>query len=253
MIYELLAPFYDKVNGDIDYKSWADFIDKIIERHYNLGKPELILDLGSGTGRMTLELASRGYDMTGVDYSPEMLNVARESEEKLALPNPVLWLCQDIREFELYGTVDVAVSCLDTINHLTDRGDVETCFSLVHNYLIPDGLFIFDLNSKYKFENVYSDNSYVMEEDGKVCIWQNYYNRKNGICDFYITLFEEGNDGKYTRYDDVQREKMYGLKSVKNMLGKTGFEFLGAYTDFDFGENFETNDRTYIVARCKKA
>lgn len=253
MIYDLLAPFYDKVNGDIDYVSWADFIDRIIDRHYGIGRPELLLDLGSGTGRMTLELARRGYDMTGVDYSPEMLNIARESEEKLGLSSSVLWLCQDIREFELYGTVDVAVSCLDTINHLTERRDVVRCFSLVHNYLIPDGLFIFDLNSKFKFETVYSDNSYVMEEDGKVCIWQNYYNRKSGICDFYITLFEEGNDGKYIRYDDTQREKMYSLKSIRNMLKSTGFEYIGAYTDYAFGTDYDTSDRIYVIARCKKS
>ena len=249
MIYDLLAPFYDAINADIDYSSWADFIEKIIAREYS-GRPELVLDLGCGTGKMTLELASRGYDMTGVDYSDDMLDVARASAEEKG--HDVLWLSQDMREFELYGTVDVTVSCLDCINHLTRPADVEKTFSLVHNYLIPDGLFIFDINGKYKFENIYSDRSYVMEEDGGVCVWQNYYNRKTKICDFYITLFEEQNDGKYCRHDELQKERMYTLNDIKKMLSHTGMEFVGAYSDFDFSSADDTDERIYIVARCKK-
>ena len=250
MIYDLLAPFYDSINSEIDYDSWADFVEEIIRREYGDTRPELLLDLACGTGRMTLELARRGYDMTGVDYSPEMLDIARDAAESEG--HDVLWLCQDMREFELYGTVDVTVCCLDSINHLTSTRDVKKCFSLVHNYLVPDGLFIFDINGKYKFENIYSDRSYVMEEQGGVCIWQNYYNEKNGICDFYITLFSEEADGRYERYDQVQREKMYTLRSIKGMLKDTGFEFIGAYSDFDFSFASDQNERIYVVARCKK-
>ena len=252
MIYDLISKLYDKVNEDIDYSAWADFIEKIIKREYKEGTPELVLDLGCGTGRMTLELAARGYDMTGVDISPEMLDTARDSAEKKGMADKILWLCQDMTEFELYGTVDVTVSCLDCINHLESKVDLEKCLALVHNYLIPDGLFIFDINGKAKFENVYSDNSYVMEEDGSVCVWQNYYNRKSGVCDFYITLFEECDDGRYERYDDVQRERVYTIRSIKNSLSKCGFEFIGAYDNFDFDPASDDSNRIYIVARCKK-
>ncbi|MBQ1261110.1 MAG: class I SAM-dependent methyltransferase [Clostridia bacterium] len=173
MIYDMLAPIYDAVNGEIDYSAWADFIEAQIKKHY-APRAELVLDLGCGTGRMTLELARRGYDMTGVDYSPEMLDVARDALEKEGLADKTLLLCQDIREFELYGTVDVALCCLDTMNHLTKPKDFRTALSLVHNYLNPDGLFIFDLNGKYKFENVYADRAYVIEEGSSLCVWQNY-------------------------------------------------------------------------------
>ena len=121
MIYDLLAPFYDKFNGDINYTDWADFIEEIIKREYRMGRPELVLDLGCGTGSMTLELAKRGYDMTGVDYSSEMLDIARERGENEGFSGKILWLLQDMREFELYGTVDTAVCCLDGINHLTKK------------------------------------------------------------------------------------------------------------------------------------
>ncbi len=249
MIYDLLAPFYDAINADISYSDWADFIEKIFNKECK-SRPELVLDLGCGTGKMTLELASRGYDMTGIDISAEMLDIAREQAEIGGYD--ILWLSQDMREFELYGTVDSAVSCLDCINHLTKPSDVKKTFELMHNYLIPDGIFVFDINGKAKFENIYADRSYVMEEDGGVCIWQNYYDNKTKLCDFYITLFEECSDGRYERYDDEQRERMYTVSEMRKMLLASGFEFIGAYSDFDFNEATDNSERIYIAARCKK-
>lgn len=250
MIYDLLAPFYDEINRDVNYVAWADFIEAVARREMS-ARPELVLDLGCGTGRMTLELARRGYDMTGIDYSPEMLDVARGAAEAEGLDG-ILWLCQDMREFELYGTVDLAVCCLDGINHLTDKGDLAMTLSLVHNYLVPDGLFIFDINGKYKFENIYAGNSFVMEERGGVCVWQNYYNQRRKLCDFYITLFREDSDGRYTRYDETQRERMYRMSEIKRALADAGFELVGAYSDFDLSPGDDTSERIYVVARCKK-
>ena len=251
MIYDLIAPIYDKINGEIDYSAWADFFEEIFKREYK-GRPELVLDLGCGTGRMTLELARRGYDMTGVDYSLEMLDIAREEAEKLGLSDDILWLCQDLCSFELYGTVDAAVCCLDTVNHLSDTKSLNKFLHLVHNYLSPDGLFIFDINGRYKFEKVYSNNSYVYEEDDGLVIWQNYYNPKSKVCDFLITLFEQLPDGTYTREDEMQRERMYTLRSIKKALSEKGFEFIGAYSDFGFENATDENERIYIAARCKK-
>ncbi len=250
MIYDILAPFYNEINGDIDYKEWADFIEEIIKREY-FGSPELVLDLGCGTGKMTLELARRGYDMTGVDYSPEMLGVARTDAERQGLD--VLWLCQNMCELDLYGTVDIAVSCLDCINHLTRKRDLDKCFALVHNFLSPDGLFIFDINGKGKFETVYADKTYVMEEQGVCCVWQNFYDKKSKLCDFYITLFSECDDGRYERFDEEQSERMYTVKEISSALAKAGFELVGAYSDFDFKDGLDRSERIYFVARCKKS
>lgn len=249
MIYDILAPFYDSINSDIDYKKWADFIEDIIDKEMKI-RPELVLDLGCGTGRMTLELASRGYDMTGVDCSPEMLDIARNLADEQG--HDILWLCQDMREFELYGTVDAAVCCLDCFNHLISYGDLKKSLSLVHNYLIPDGIFIFDVNGKFKFENIYADNTYTMEEDGAVCIWENYYDSESCLCNFYITLFQEEDDGRYVRYDDEQTERMYTLEEIKAALAETGMEFIGAYSDFNFTEATDESERIYIAAKCRK-
>ena len=250
MIYDLISPLYDKVNESVDYKLWADFIESSLEKYMKV-KPELGLDLGCGTGRMTVELASRGYDMTGVDYSPEMLVRAREREALSKLPTEILWLCQDITEFELYGTVDFAVSCLDTVNHLVTVGELRAFFALVHNYLIPDGIFIFDVNCRGKFERTYADRSYVIEEGDDVLIWQNDYNEKSRLCDFYITLFKSTGMG-YEREDEVQTERMYTLRSLKSQLAAAGFEFIGAYSDFSYNAADDSHDRAYIIVRCKK-
>ena len=249
MIYDLLSPVYDKVNESLDYKAWADFIEKCARDNMK-EKPTLVLDLCCGTGKMTLELARRGYDMTGVDLSAEMLGVARESAEAEALD--ILWLCQDMREFELYGTVELCTCLLDSVNHMTEYSDLLKCFSLVHNYLSPDGLFVFDINGRGKFERVYADNAFVVEDGDDMCIWQNYYNSKSGFCDFYITLFERLDDGSYERQDDVQRERVYTMRSIKRTLRDTGFEFIGAYSDFDFNPADDGCDRIHFIAKCKK-
>ena len=253
VIYDLLAPFYDEVNAEIDYEKWADFYKAVFDKYFQGAEgPSLVLDLGCGTGKMTLELARRGYDMTGVDVSCEMLDVAQSEARALGFDGKILWLLQDMREFELYGTVDAVVSTLDCVNHLTTKNDLEKTLSLVHNYLIPDGLFVFDINGKGKFERVYANNSYVYETDGSLCVWQNYYNKKTKICDFYISVFSENEDGSYSRFDEVHREKMYTVRSIKSSLEKCNFEFLGAFKSFEFENASDDDERIYIVAKCKK-
>lgn len=249
-IYTLLAPFYDAMNGDVDYAKWADFYESELRR-YEKGKTSLVLDLGCGTGSMTKTLAQRGYDMTGIDYSPEMLDIARRRAEKEGISD-ILWLCQDMTDFELYGTVEAVVSTLDCVNHITDKDALFQCFSLVHNYLSPDGLFLFDVNSPYKFETVYGDRAYLFEDENAFCAWQNCYRKRSGLCDFYITLFEKQPDGTYLRREEWQREKMYSEKTLRRLLTATGFEVLSVSGDLDGRAPVRTDERLYFTARCIK-
>ncbi len=248
--YESIARVYDKLNAEIDYGAWAKFIEDCFERFLS-ERPTLVLDLASGTGRMTRELRDRGYDMIGVDGSAEMLSEALEHGN-----DGILYLLQDMREFELYGTVGATVCCLDSVNYLLRESDVLACFKCVHNYLDPDGVFIFDVNSPYKFENIYGNEAYILEDEGDsgaiYCGWQNEYDEESGICDFYLTLFEEDEDGSYLRSDEHQRERCYSSDTLKRLLADSGFELLGIYADFDFREINDTDDRWYIVARAKK-
>ena len=251
-IYRILAPYYDEWNAELDYSAWADGLEAAFHRYF-AGKVESICDLGCGPGSMTIALAERGYDMIGVDLSSEMLTVARERAEVAGVGDRILWLLQDITAFELFGTVEAVISCLDTMNHLTDRAAFKKCLSLVHNYLVPGGLFLFDLNSRRKFEEVYGDECYVFEADGVYCTWQNSYRPSTKLCTFDITLFEQDErSGLYRRYGERQTERMYPLSSIRRMLAECGFEWVGAYGCADGAPLSEEDERWYIVARAVK-
>lgn len=257
--YGAIARVYDRLNAEIDYAAWADFVEACFSRYLDK-KPELLLDLACGTGSMTLELQRRGYDMIGVDGSPDMLSVAYERAAERDCEG-ALFLLQDMRTFELYGTVGAVTCCLDSINYLLCEKDVERTFSCVHNYLDPDGLFLFDVNSPYKFEHVYGDNAYILEdelidEEGGVqavfCGWQNHYDAQTGLCTFDLSLFEEREDGGYDRSDEEQTERCYKREQLEDLLTKTGFEVLGCFGGRDFSEPQENCERYYFVARAKK-
>ena len=252
--YDALAAVYDKLNREIDYDSWADFFEECFQV-YLPEKPELVLDLACGTGRMTRVLAERGYDMIGVDGSPSMLSEAYALGSGAA-EKPILYLCQDMRELELYGTVGAVVCCLDSINYLLTESDVSRVFSLVHNYLDPDGLFLFDVNTPYKFTHTYGNNAYVLEdgEEGRAvyCGWQNEYDPESGLCEFELTIFEECEDGSYVRSDEHQQERCYDLDTLRRSLDESGFEWLGVWSDFDRTVPDAQAERWYIAARAKK-
>ncbi|MBQ3528842.1 MAG: class I SAM-dependent methyltransferase [Clostridia bacterium] len=247
--YSALAGGYDILNSETDYEAWADFIVEIFNKY---GKDvESVLDLGCGTGAMTFALHDRGYDMTGVDLSIDMLSVARDECYDREIDD-ILWLLQDMRSFELYGTVNAAVCCLDGINHLTGKGDIEKCFKTVHNYLDPDGLFVFDVNTPYKFESFYGNNDYILEDEGVTVCWQNEYDRKKGICSFYLSVFEEEESGLWRRSDETVKERCYSKEELTAALSGAGFEVLGIFGGYDFSLPEADCQRWHIVSRCKK-
>ena len=253
--YDSIASVYDNINAEIDYSKWADFIEAAFDRYLDK-RPEIVLDLACGTGSMTFELHSRGYDMIGADSSEDMLSEAYEKALDKEISD-ILFLRQDMREFELYGTVGAVCCCLDSINYLTREGDIEKCFSHFHNYLDPDGLFIFDVNTPYKFENVYGNNQYIFEDqnsygEATYCGWQNEYDKESKLCNFYLSVFTEQENGSYTRADEVQTERCYDIDELRGYLGKCKFEFIGCYGGYDFSAPGKNCERWYIIARAKK-
>lgn len=247
--YSVLAPVYDKLNDTVDYNKWADFIEKCFEK-FAENKPKSVLELGCGTGSMTLELARRKYDMTALDLSEDMLSVADDRAREEGLNN-ILLLCENMCAFELYGTVDAVICCLDGINHLDIKDDLYACFALVNNYLNPNGLFIFDVNTPYRFKTTYADRDYILEDDGVMCCWRNRLNKKGDVVDFCLTVFEENEDGTWSRTDGVERERAYGLRSLKNALEANGMELVDVSADYDFAEPTDQTERWYITAKKK--
>lgn len=255
--YTAIARVYDKLNKEIDYAAWADFFEACFDR-YLKERPKLMLDLACGTGSMTIELAKRGYDMIGIDGSADMLSEAFTRAQGLP---PILFLQQDMRSFELYGTVGAVSCCLDSLNYLPSKEDLQKAFACVHNYLDPDGLFLFDMNTPYKFETVYGNNAYVLEDEivydendaGLIyCGWQNFYSKETGACEFHLSLFEEMPDGSYRRSDEQQTEYCYDMKTVQDTLSATGFEPLGVWSDYRFSPIANDTPRWYFAARAIK-
>ena len=259
--YGAIARVYDKLNAEIDYRAWADFFEVCFDR-FLPARPVLLLDLACGTGKMTLELARRGYDMIGADGSEEMLceaMLASDLDEELE--KRPLFILQDMRVFELYGTVGAVSCCLDSLNYLTGNGDLDACFACVHNYLDPDGLFLFDMNTPYRFREVYGDRAYILEDEMEdaqgnkkeiYCGWQNAYDPQTKLCQFFLSLFEQNADGSFSRADEVQTERCYELSEIKDALARAGFEFLGVWADFDFAAPEANTERWYFAARAKK-
>ncbi|MBQ9760407.1 MAG: class I SAM-dependent methyltransferase [Clostridia bacterium] len=254
--YTAIARVYDRLNKEIDYAAWADFFEACFDR-YLPTRPTLLLDLACGTGSMTVELAKRGYDMIGVDGSCDMLSEAFGR----SAGRQILYLEQDMRNFELYGTVGAVTCCLDSLNYLPTEDDLRACFACVHNYLDPNGLFLFDVNTPYKFEHVYGNNAYVLEDEidygegdtGLVyCGWQNFYDSEHKTCEFDLSLFEEMPDGSYRRSDEQQHEYCYDLDTLKALLADTGFELLGVWSDYRFSPIEETTPRWYFATRAIK-
>lgn len=237
------AYIYDKLTFDVNYDETASYIEKIFEKFAN-EKPKLVADLACGTGTMCLKLNEKGYDMIGIDFSENMLDVAlKKSEEK-----NILYLNQDISDFELYGTVDAFLCLLDSVNHITEKKDLEKMFSLVNNYLNPEGLFIFDVNTQYKFENILADNIYTYDTDDIYYVWENEYNKKDKLCDFYLTFFVKDND-TFGRIDEYHCERCYKEKDLKKMAENNGFKVLGKFDELTFKKPSKTSQRNFYVLK----
>ena len=248
-IYELLAPLYDELNQDVDYEKIASFTDRQIQAHASRGVHK-ILDLACGTGALSLPLASRGYSVVGLDLSPNMLSVASEKAREAGLD--CFFTMQDMTDFDLGGEVDAVVCTMDGINHLTQTEEMRAAISCVGRHLADGGIFVFDVNSKFKFEYIYGDEAYTMETDTAFCVWQNVWRPSSRICDFLITLFEKDADGRYRRYDALQRERYYPLKTLSRTLLSCGMELLAVYGSTECDPVGEDSEKWYLVARKVK-
>lgn len=249
-IYHDLAPFYDEMNREIPYDEWAAAVDDTIRR--SLPSPaRCVLDLGCGTGSMTIALAKRGYEMVGLDLYEEMLSVACSRAYASGVADKIQWTQQDMCDFSLCGQVDAAVSTLDCLNHLPDPQKLTDCFRAVARVLRPGGVFLFDLNAKRQFEEIYADEVYTMETANAFCVWQNEYHPKTKRCDFWITLFRLTSDGHYMRSDSHESERYFPLTTVKKCLETAGMTLHSVAGHFDGRPQNSEDTRWYCLATRK--
>lgn len=243
-MYENFAYIYDSLMYDINYKSWADYIEKIFKKYGQ--EPKLLLDLGCGTGSLCIELARRGYDMTGVDLSSDMLSCAREKAANVNAD--ILFLNQDMQEFELYGTVDSILCMMDSLNYVTNLDGVTKTMKLVRNYLNPGGLFIFDINTRYKFEKVLDGNVFYDVGEDVSYIWENDFSAEDKICGFDITFFVREGE-MFRKYDEYHEERAYSEEEIMEAIGESGLTYVDTFHEFTFNKPKINSERIFFVCR----
>ena len=239
-IYQAFASVYDLFMSDVPYREWAARIDEILSHRGN----GLVLDLSCGTGSLTRELSALGYELIGLDSSEDMLMAARAK-------NPgVLFIQQELTSFELYGTVDAVVSTCDSLNYLLKPQELEKVLKLIRNYLNPGGLFIFDMNTAYKYSGILGDETFSDTYDEAAFICENHFDLKTKVHSYYTTFFISDGQGKFDRFEECHNQYAYSVAEVNNMLTKHGFEVSGMYDGYS--TNALTADSERVLFVCRK-
>ena len=217
--YGPLAGCYDELTYDVDYPRWADYIEKHFARRHIPGRT--VLDLACGTGSLTRELALRGYEMIGVDQSPEMLAQAAEKNRGVSPIEPI-FLCQSMEKLDLYGTIDACVCCLDSVNYVTDPKKLERAFGRVRLFLMPGGLFLFDVNTPEKLEGL-DGQVFLDETEDAYCVWRAEWSKRSRTCTYFMDLFRLEENGLWRREEELHRERAYPVDQLTAMLERAGF------------------------------
>lgn len=241
--YGEFARVYDRLTFNVPYDLLAE---RYAERLAVLGvRGGRLLDMGCGTGSLTVRLAERGYDVIGQDASPEMLSVAAGKSSE------VLWICQDMRSIDLGGTVNAVVSTLDSVNHLESASAMLECFRGAADCLESGGAFVFDVNTVRKHREILGNNTFVYDVDGVYCVWSNFLDESDNGVDIELDLFLENEDGTYTRVEESFREIALPNEEYTRLLNKAGFEVVNVL-DYDTYNNVTDSAEKLLISARKR-
>lgn len=249
--YTGFAQVYDLFMDNVPYEAWSNYVEEILAKEGI--RDGILLDLGCGTGKMTRIMADKGFDMIGIDNSMEMLDMAREYEYDREEDSGILYLLQDMREFELYGTVRAVYSACDCLNYIMEEEELLTVFQLVNNYLDPKGLFIFDMNTPYKYEHLLAENTIAENREEGSFIWENYYDKEEQVNEYDLTLFIKESDDveeeRFLRFTETHFQRCYSLECVKQLLQEAGMELVAVYDAYTKNPLREDSEKVTIIAR----
>lgn len=241
----VFSKYYDRLTDDVDYSRVADFCMKMMHRYHK--KCELVLDLACGTGTLSTLFAGRGIETIGVDASADMLSEALAKNADLEVP--VLYLCQPLERLDLYGTVDLAVCTLDSLNHLKGKKALAKALHRLQFFVEPGGLFIFDMNTPYKHREILGDNTFIREAEGVYCVWQSEYTMQENRVEFRMELFTEQVDGSYLRAQEHFCEYAYTPEEIRAMLTAEHFILLAVYDGYTEADPSAETQRWVFVAQ----
>ncbi len=245
--YQNFANVYDIFMEDTPYQSWFEYINEVFKKYAI--NPKTICELGCGTGQMTSLFARKGYDVIGIDLSAEMLMMAQDIAYQEGLE--ILYTLQDMANFEIQAPVDIICSCCDSMNYLTEDDELLSCFIQVNQYLNMDGLFIFDMNTPYKYEKVLGNNIFADQTESAAYVWSNYYDAEDEINEYEVSFFIENQDGAYDRSIENHYQRAYDLEKVRKLLDKAGLEIVEVTENYTSEILREDSERMTIISRHK--
>lgn len=243
--YTSFAQVYDTFMDNIPYDEGCQYLCQLLQQ-YGISDG-LIAELGCGTGTLTELLAASGYDMIGIDNSPDMLEIAQE--KKAHSEHDILYLLQDMREFELYGTVRGIISFCDSINYITSPEDLLQVFRLVNNYLDPGGYFIFDFHTRYYYSNVLGEATIAEDREDVSFIWDNYYDDSSYMNEYSLSIFVQESSGLYQKFQEEHFQRAYTLEEIQTLLQQAGLEYITSYDELSFDAPAQESTRIHVVAK----
>lgn len=251
--YTNFAMVYDTFMDNVPYEEWAGYLQSLLTE-YGTAKGDTIVDLGCGTGSMTELLAASGYDMIGIDNSEDMLSIA--ANKKTESGADILYLLQDMRGIELYGKADAFVSICDSVNYITEPQELVGVFNLVSQYLKPEGVFIFDFNTLYKYRDVIGNRTIAENREECSFIWDNYYYEEEGINEYELSLFVRADNGEcnapiYHKYEETHYQRAYTLEEMKCLVSRAGLKLMSAYDAFTREAPTDESERIYFVVKAE--
>ena len=242
--YTGFAEVYDVFQDNVPYEEWCSYVTGLLKEYQVMDG--LVLDLGCGTGSLTGLMARSGYDMIGIDNSGEMLQIAMNKRNASGLD--ILYLLQDMRGFELYGTVKAVISICDSMNYIMEYQELVEVFRLVNNYLDPKGVFIFDLNTEYKYRELLADNPFAEDREESSFIWNNFYDEEDKVNEYDLTLFVKEGE-LYRKFEETHYQRAYGLDQIQQAIRDGGMEFVAAYDACTRNPVQQDSERIYVIAR----
>ena len=242
--YTGFAEVYDVFQDNVPYEEWCSYVTGLLKEYQVMDG--LVLDLGCGTGSLTGLMARSGYDMIGIDNSGEMLQIAMNKRNASGLD--ILYLLQDMRGFELYGTVKAVISICDSMNYIMEYQELVEVFRLVNNYLDPKGVFIFDLNTEYKYRELLADNTFAEDREESSFIWNNFYDEEDKVNEYDLTLFVKEGE-LYRKFEETHYQRAYCLDQIQQAIRDGGMEFVAAYDACTRNPVQQDSERIYVIAR----
>ncbi|MBD8069221.1 class I SAM-dependent DNA methyltransferase [Bacillus sp. PS06] len=247
MSYERFAYLYDRLMEDVPYEEWLRFLQTKMNK-YSQRKMETILDLACGTGEISVPLSQSGFQVVGIDLSDDMLSVA--NEKALHAKQNITFIQQNMTKLEGLPLFDVIVIFCDSLNYLSTMEEVKETFLNVKQCLKDDGLFLFDVHSLYKMNELFLNQTYVGTDDDISFIWNCFPGKFEHSVEHELSFFVlDEETSMYDRFDEIHYQRTFKVEEYSEWLLDAGFEIIEINGDFD---QIVTNTSERIFYTAKK-